>query len=85
MKLTNSIVEHFGSDKVMHFLGGALIVALSAYFGWWGVLIGVILTFVISFIKEKWLDDTFDWYDILAAMLGGGCSIIIYLISKWLC
>ena len=33
MKLTNIIVNHFGSDKVMHFLGGAWIVALATPFG----------------------------------------------------
>lgn len=36
MKLTDLIVKIFGSDKVMHFLGGAWIVALATPFGWWG-------------------------------------------------
>lgn len=85
MKLTDWLVGRLGSDKIMHFLLGALIVAWSAYFGWWGVLIGIIFTFIVSYIKELWLDNVFDWYDIFAAMFGGSCSVIIYSIFVWLC
>lgn len=80
MKLTNIIVNHFGSDKVMHFLGGAWIVALATPFGWWGMLIGFIIVMLLSFAKEQWLDDIFEWYDILAAFLGCVATVIIYLL-----
>ena len=80
MKLTNIIVNHFGSDKVMHFLGGAWIVALATPMGWWGVLIGFIIAMLLSFAKEQWLDDNFEWYDILAAFLGCIATVIIYSI-----
>lgn len=80
MKLTNIIVNHFGSDKVMHFLGGAWIVALATPFGWRGMLIGFIIVMLLSFAKEQWLDDIFEWYDILAAFLGCVATVIIYLL-----
>lgn len=80
MKLTNIIVNHFGSDKVMHFLGGAWIIALATPFGWWGMLIGFIIVMLLSFAKEQWLDDIFEWYDILAAFLGCVATVIIYLL-----
>lgn len=85
MKLTNLIIERFGSDKIIHFLGGALIVALFGYFGWYAILIGIILTLLISFIKEIWLDDNFDYGDIIATIIGSIISFVIYFISRWLC
>lgn len=84
MKLTDLIVKHFSSDKVMHFLGGAWITALTTPFGWWGILIGVIFTLLLSFAKEQWLDENFDWYDILSAFIGCISTIIIYLIIIFL-
>ena len=80
MKLTDFIVKHFGSDKVMHFLGGALIVALATTFRWLGVLIGFIIAMLLSFAKEQWLEDNFEWCDILAAFLGCIATVIIYSI-----
>lgn len=80
MKLTDLIVKHFGSDKVMYFLGGAWIVALATPFGWWGVLIGFIIAMLLSFAKEQWIDDNFERYNLLAAFLGCVATIIIYLI-----
>ncbi len=80
MKITDNIVKKFDSDKIMHYLVGAWIVASLSYFGWIGILIGVLITIIISFIKEKWLDTFFDKYDIFAALLGNVSSIILYLI-----
>lgn len=81
MKLTDSIVAKFGSDKVMHFLGGGYIVALGSLFGLYGAIAAFIITFIISYIKEKWLDSKFDWKDIWAAMCGGTLSFLIFLIT----
>lgn len=77
MKLVDKIINKFGTDKVLHFLGGSLITAQCSIFGWWGILVGVILTFVISVIKEK-LDTFFDWKDIISAMIGCVYIIIYY-------
>lgn len=80
MKLTDLIVNKFGSDKVMHFFGGALITALLSPFGWFGILIGFIITLILSFIKEQYLDVTFEWGDIIAAICGSSLSTVIYAI-----
>ena len=84
MKLTDLIVKYFGSDKVMHYLGGAWITELASPFGWWGILCGVIITLLLSFVKEKWLDENFDWFDILAAVLGCASTILIYVVIVFL-
>ena len=58
----------------------AVMLALATPFGWWGVLIGFIIAMLLSFAKEQWLDDNFEWYDILAAFLGCIATVIIYSI-----
>ena len=78
MELTDWIVNKYGSDKVLHFLGGALIVSILSYFGWMGVIVGTIITLVLSIIKEKYLDTMYDKVDIYGAMMGCTMSIIIY-------
>ncbi len=80
MEFINKIIEKVGIDKVLHFVCGGWITSIFTPFGWCGVVVGTIYTFIISVIKEKYLDDHFDWKDIIAAMLGCGVSIILYLI-----
>lgn len=80
MKFTDLIVKHYGSDKVMHFLGGAWITALATPFGWYGILVALFITLLLSFVKEKWFDENFDWYDILSAFMGVVSTIIIYFV-----
>ena len=82
MKLTNWFVEKFGTDKMLHFLGGALMVSVPSPFGWWGILVGFIMMLGLSFIKEQCFDSTFDKRDIIAATLGGIVSIILYVIIR---
>ena len=82
MNLTNWFVEKFGTDKMLHFLGGALMVAVLSPFGWWGVAIGFILMLVLSFAKEQWFDSIFDKKDIIAATLGSIVAIILYAIIR---
>lgn len=82
MYLTDLITKHFGSDKVMHYLGGAWITALASPFGGLGISIAFIIILCLSFIKEKWLDETFDWYDILAAFVGSLSTILIYVLIQ---
>lgn len=82
MKLTNWFVEKFGTDKMLHFMGGALMVAVLSPFGWWGVLVGFIMMLGLSFLKEQCLDSTFDKKDIIAATLGSIVAIILYVIIR---
>lgn len=79
MKLIDNIIEKIGSDKVLHFLGGGWITSIFSPFGWIGIIIGIAVTIILSFIKEQFLDSFFDWKDIYAACIGGGISVVIYL------
>ena len=80
MRFTDWIVQKFGSDKVMHFLGGAWITSLFSPIGWIGVLFGVILTLILNIIKERYFDSEFDSKDIIAAGIGCMSSVVLYLI-----
>lgn len=82
MKLTNWFVDKFGTDKMLHFMGGALMVSVLSPFGWWGVAIGFILMLILSFAKEQWFDSIFDKKDIIAATLGGIVAIVLYVIIR---
>lgn len=80
MKLTDWFVNRFGTDKMLHFLVGALIVSMLSYFGWLGIIGATILVFVLSIIKEKYLDTFFDKGDIKSAMLGCMLSVLVYVL-----
>lgn len=81
MKFTDNLVKKYGVDKILHFLGGGWIVSMFSPLGWLGILLGVILMLVLSFAKELFLDSFFDKNDIIAACLGGGVSIVIFLLT----
>ena len=76
-----------GMDKIAHFgIGGiigatiAIIVTLAR--GDYGWVVGVypfishVVVFILSFIKEKFMDDEYNWLDILASVLG---SIAVHM------
>lgn len=81
MKLTNKLVKKFGADKLLHYAVGGWITAICSLFGGDGLLAGLLLVVVLSFIKEG-LDDKSDKKDILAGVLGGVTMVIIYLIYR---
>lgn len=80
MELVDNIIKKYGSDKVIHFVCGGWITSVFSLFGLWSTIIGVLFTFIISFVKEKYLDDFFDKKDIIAAMVGSGISVLIYVL-----
>ena len=79
MKLIDNIIEKIGTDKALHFLGGGWITSIFSPFGWIGIIIGIAVTIILSFIKEQFLDSFFDWKDICAASIGSVISVLIYL------
>lgn len=80
MKLTDWLTDAFGTDKILHFLGGGWITSILSPIGWCGILIGFVVMVILSFLKELFFDSFTDWKDILAATIGGVVSVLIYLI-----
>jgi hypothetical protein len=79
----NNLINKIGIDKITHFSMGGLICALFTFIFLlqdfntlevWQVLllplIGTVVTFVLSIIKEFIIDEVVDWKDIIAGMLG---------------
>lgn len=83
MKLTDNILKKFGFDYCLHFLLGGWIVSLFSGFGWVGLLIGVIVMEVLSYLKEKKFDLVFDKKDIIAANLGGAVAVVVYALCQF--
>lgn len=81
MKLVNDLLEKYGIDKILHFIGGGWIVSMFSPIGWLGIVLGYIIMMAVSFAKEKFFDETFDKNDIIAACLGGGVSVIVFLLT----
>lgn len=81
MKLTNNIVEKYGSDKIMHCAIFGWIVALFGIINFYAGLGAFAVMFVLSVYKEKKLDDFFDKNDLLFGTLGGLLSLLICFIK----
>ena len=76
-----------GMDKIAHFGTGGIIGATIAIvitlargdYGWVAgayPFISHAIVFILSFIKEKFMDDEYNWLDILASVLG---SIAVHM------
>lgn len=79
MKFTQKLVEKYG-DSVTHYFVCAWLTSMLTPFGWWGLLVGVILSVSISYIKEKWLDVVFEKNDLYGGILGSLTSVAAYLL-----
>ena len=76
-----------GMDKIAHFgvggiIGAAIAIVITLAIGDYGWVVGVypfvshVVVFILSFVKEKFMDDEYNWLDILASVLG---SIAVHL------
>lgn len=76
-----NLVEKIGMDKIAHFGVGGLICAMITFTsmiqegatGWRSVafpLIGYVVVFIISIMKEAIIDGEFNFKDIIASMIG---------------
>lgn len=79
MKFTQRLVEKYG-DSCLHFAVCAWLTALLSPFGWVGVIIGFLISCIISYIKEKYLDIIFEKNDLYGGILGSLTSVILYAI-----
>lgn len=80
MRLTDKINEKVGQDKVLHFLLAAWIMAQFTSHGVWMSILGLLIIAGASVAKEKWLDDTPDWMDVVAAVLGAMAQVLLHVI-----
>lgn len=82
MKIVNKFLERVGTDRLIHFLVGAVIVALLYPFDL--TLLGIGVVWLASCAKE--LIDSFepdnrcDWLDVLAGVLGAVVMCIYYCV-----
>lgn len=78
----DKILNYFGTDKVLHFLVGAVIAFIvtnvvmlqEAVVGIPCIAMGVIGLIVAGFaglVKELIIDSSFDWKDLVATLTGG--------------
>lgn len=76
-----------GMDKIAHFgiggiIGAAIAIIVTLAIGDYGWVVGAYpfvshaIVFILSFVKEKIMDDEYNWLDILASVLG---SISVHL------
>ncbi len=81
-----------GIDKIAHFgiggiIGAAIAIIVTLARGDYGWLVGVYpfvshaAVFILSFIKEKFMDEEFNWLDILASVLGSISVHISFIIG----
>lgn len=81
-----------GMDKIAHFgiggiIGAAIAIFITLAIGDYGWVVGVYpfvshaIVFILSFIKEKFLDDEFNWLDILASVLGSIAVHIAFILG----
>lgn len=85
------LIEKIGMDKIAHFGVGGLICALltlvlllqeGGFVSWKAVLvpfIGSVVVFIISWLKEKLIDEVSTWADLWFAMLG--CVMVFIAVA----
>ena len=90
----NNVYMHcrIGMDKIAHFgiggiIGAAIAIVITLARGDYGCVVGVypfvahVIVFILSFVKEKFLDDEFNWLDILASLLGSIAMHIAFILG----
>jgi hypothetical protein len=77
MKIVDKILSKIGTDKLLHFLVGALLTAWASMVNDVCMWVAVVLVVVCSIAKEV-LDDKVEWMDIVAGCIGCATSIAVY-------
>ena len=86
------IIKKVGMDKIAHFgiggiIGAAIAIVITLARGDYGWVVGVYpfvshaIVFILSFVKEKFMDDEFNWLDILASLLGSIAVHIAFILG----
>lgn len=78
----NKLVNHYGSDKCLHFLVGAWLTSIVTPLGFWWVMAMIAFVAIISYVKEAYVDDVADKIDIYAGISGSIVSTTIWFIIE---
>ena len=81
MKLTDDLVNKYGTDKLLHLAFGGWFVALFSIINFWCGLAAIVVLLALSVLKETKLDKFADWMDVTFAMGGGTVSFLVALIK----
>ena len=82
-KINDFVYKRFGVGKALHFLVGGWITSIFSAHGIDGVMIGILVTVVLSVIKECAIDEKKDVYDVVAGIFGSIVSLIAYIIISF--
>lgn len=80
MSKINKIAESYGVDKTLHFLVGALVVAVGNQINWIVGISAIVLIIALEIYKEYKLDDFVDWADVRATFKGAMYSEVVSVI-----
>ena len=80
------LLEMVGVDKALHFLVGMIFVLAGLVYGLgfstspagWGGWAAFIVV-AISFAKEKFIDKSFDFADVMATFFGAALGMLLYV------
>lgn len=81
MKILDNFINRIGSDKLLHYLVGAWLLALAQPYGALGMGITFILFLILSLYKEYKLDNKPDLVDVAYYIGGSVTSTVSYIIS----
>lgn len=81
-----------GMDKIAHFgiggiIGAAIAIVITLARGDYGWVVGVYpfishaIVFILSFVKEQFMDEEYNWLDILASVLGSISVHIAFILG----
>lgn len=81
-----------GMDKIAHFgiggiIGATIAIVITLAIGDYGWVVGAypfvshVVVFILSFVKEKFMDDEYNWLDILASVLGSIAVHIAFILG----
>lgn len=75
----NNALIKYGSDKMLRGLIAAWVISLASPLGlFWMVLLYVAML-ILTFIKEKYVDDSFKFEKIATIAKGGAVSLALYI------
>lgn len=75
----NNALIKYGSDKMLKGVIAAWIVSLASPLGlFWMILLYAIMV-ILTFIKEKYVDDSFKFENIATIAKGGAVSLVFYI------